>query len=931
LVTREPQTGRIEAYPAEKVANLDGLAYPDFDDFIAAVNASALASRYRDYLELPFESSRGCWWGEASHCKFCGINALGMKFRSKSGTRLTAELDDLIARYDPELLAASDAILDRHYFDSVLPAIGRNGYKARISYEVKANLKRQDVAALAAAGVSEILPGIETFSTRILKLVGKGATIFDNLQCLRLAEEYGLKVRWYHMCGLPGEALDDYVADIEVMERIPHLQPPREIARFTLQRFTPYFNNAAASGIESVRALPDYAAVFPFAPDVLDRLAYHFDFTYADGRAEGVTAAIESMLHTAIVRWQRRHGQTRLELVSCGRGALIVDTRRESPVVYRLDTAASVVYRLLDRPQTVDAIVRSPEFRTCLDNIDPLAMVLGAFGTEDGECTSAARREASAIGARVVPIEIPLLGLTPDPVQQASGLVKQLDAAGLVIGEKDRYIAVALPRARTTAAASMKAANRSLAYDHSFAAALESLHRTLGNLGYASIARDLTDGAEPHDVRRRIRQHRFMARPEHVTAESWTVVVLFLLGQPVEEASVRSVLGDSVDRLLDLGLLASDPPWIRCERYAIIPLAGRLFVVSRLPQEHSARESVAVYVGLDTAELVDYALRTPARSILDLGCGGGLVGISKLLDGTRCKVVGVDICAEAIEAARVNAAMHGVAYDVRHGDLYAPVAGERFDLILADPPALALPDDLAFPVYGAGGPDGDLLFRRIVTGAPDHLVEGGRLVAITELQCPPGCIPFLDWSRQWVGEADDRSLRVEVRGARHLAATYHTSLAGALAYLPGGATALRHPDPVGRLVEFAAERRLRMGYWVHVDLQRTPGRSSVEIDWQIARAHADSRPRLAVDPAAIDARVQAIYGHSVEAFEPAFAAFLTRVNGTDSIADIARRLAAADDESAARTDYLSSYFADLATALHQVGLVDLEPQLVDRR
>jgi SAM-dependent methyltransferase len=522
---------------------------------------------------------------------------------------------------------------------------------------------------------------------------------------------------------------------------------------------------------------------------------------------------------------------------------------------------------------------------------------------------------------------MPLLGVAVDPTPLVAAFLEQLDAARLVISEKGRYLGLAIRHARRAAVTTGKTSSRRLVYDPAAAESLKSLYATLLQLDYPAIANTITDGADTHDIRRAIRRRRFMPRPEHVDAERWILLSLFLLGQPVPEAKLRILLGTNVDRLLDLGLVALDPPWIRCERYAIVPIEGWLFVVSRLAEERADSESVAVYVGLDTRELIDYASHSRAASILDLGCGGGLVGITQLRQ-RPCRVVGVDACHEAVEAARVNAAMHGVEYEVREGDLYEPVTGERFDLIVADPPALALPDELAFPIYGAGGTDGDLLFRRIVSGAPEHLTDGGRLVAITELQCTPGSIPFLEWSRQWVSAADGRVMRVEVRGARHLTANYHRALGGALGYLPGGAPAARQPDAVNRLVAFAAGRRLRMGYWVHVELRSPPGPSRLEVEWLIARADADSRPRLALRADEIDGQMQAIYGQPVNAFEPVVAEFLSRLNGNDRIADIAVTVSRSGIEPTDSAECLTAYFVDLATAFNQVGLIYLEPEFV---
>jgi ribosomal peptide maturation radical SAM protein 1 len=925
LVHRDAATNRIVAHDAQRVANLDALAYPMFDEFLAAVASTPMAARYADYLELPFESSRGCWWGEASHCKFCGINALGMNFRAKSADRLCAELDHLVQRYQPALLAASDAILDREYFKTVLPAIAGRGYGARISYEIKANIKRPEMATLAAAGVSEILPGIETFSTRILKLVGKGATIFDNILCLRLAEEYGLKVRWYHMCGLPGEQLDDYVADVATIDRIAHLQPPREIARFTLQRFTPYFNNAAGNGIDGVRALAEYRAVFPFEQDTLNRLAYHFEFAFADGRDEELTASVEELLQSAVARWQDRYGCARLDLVDHAGGVMIVDARSDRPVVFVLDHYASIIYRLLDRPFTAALLARSPELDGSECQVDPLAALLGR-STIDPSVMEAARQEAAALGGDVVTLDIPLLGITMDKTREIAMLLARLDRAGLVIAENDRFLALAVPRTRSGPLRVARGAHRRLSYTEAANGALQLLGRRLLDSRYLELASEVTGDAPAHDVRRVIRRRRNMHRPAHVDAREWACISVFLLGQTVRESVLRAVAGECVGQWIELGLITTDPPWVRCDRYAIVPVDGRLFVTSRLAGDASAPESVAVYVGLDTMELIDYTRIVPHASLLDLGCGGGLVGISRLLDDPSCRVTGVDVVDEAIEAARVNAAIHAVPYDVRVGDLYHAVPGERFELILADPPALALPDDMAFPVYGTGGRDGDDLLRRIIAGAPSHLTPGGRLIAVTELQCRAGVIPLLDWAREWLAGSEGRQLRVEVRGARYLHSAYHRSLAGGLAYLPGGRHARSQDDVAGRLAAFARERRLCVGYWVHVHLQMASGPSEMVVDWQIDRATRDDTPRCVDDRRGLEERVRALYGEPIAQLDELALAMLTRLNGINTLAEIAGQVAESAGGSTRDTGAVLAYVTDVATAWYQAGLIELEPQ-----
>ena len=91
-----------------------------------------------------------------------------------------------------------------------------------------------------------------------------------------------------------------------------------------------------------------------------------------------------------------------------------------------------------------------------------------------------------------------------------------------------------------------------------------------------------------------------------------------------------------------------------------------------------------------------------------------------------------DVVPAAVEAMRVNAALNGVTIDARVGDGYAPVAGERFDLIASNAPQMPTPrgrerDD---PVAAAdnGGGDGWALLDRVIAGAADHLHPRGRLV-----------------------------------------------------------------------------------------------------------------------------------------------------------------------------------------------------------
>src|SRR5712691_11853291 len=75
--------------------------------------------------------------------------------------------------------------------------------------------------------------------------------------------------------------------------------------------------------------------------------------------------------------------------------------------------------------------------------------------------------------------------------------------------------------------------------------------------------------------------------------------------------------------------------------------------------------------------------------VLEIGSGLGLAAVLAARAGAH--VVATDIVPEAVEAIRGNAALNGVSVDARMGDCYAPVRGERFDLICSNPPQMPTP------------------------------------------------------------------------------------------------------------------------------------------------------------------------------------------------------------------------------------------------
>lgn len=137
----------------------------------------------------------------------------------------------------------------------------------------------------------------------------------------------------------------------------------------------------------------------------------------------------------------------------------------------------------------------------------------------------------------------------------------------------------------------------------------------------------------------------------------------------------------------------------------------------------------------------DFALIDDPASVervLDLCTGSGCLAILAAQVFPNAQIDAIDLSDEALEVAAKNVADHGVEDRVTllHGDLFAPVKGQRYDLILTNPPyvdaeAMAcLPQEyLHEPDMAlAAGADGMDIVRRIIAEAPRHLVDGGGLL-----------------------------------------------------------------------------------------------------------------------------------------------------------------------------------------------------------
>jgi ribosomal peptide maturation radical SAM protein 1 len=360
----------------EAFKNLDSLPLPDFEDYFEALSRSSLKNFVQP--EVLFECSRGCWWGAKQHCTFCGLNGNTMVYRSKSGEKVISELREVSTRYGVQRIQCVDNILDMNYFRTFLPLLIQSGLNLDLFYDTKANLRLEHVRLLREARVRSILPGIESFSNRILGMMRKGSTGPQNIQLLRWCAEFDIHVIWSFLYGFPGEPPAEYSRMADLVQLLVHLQPPSYCIPVQLDRFSPYFNHPEELGVANVRPTEAYSHIFPLRSDEIRNLAYFFDFDFQDQREPLEYAA---PLICQVGHWSHLASMVdpeerpRLDLYRSDATLIIRDSRPcASQPLHVLDGLGAEVYLLCDSVQIEKGLARklsaaSSEIRGVLEQL----------------------------------------------------------------------------------------------------------------------------------------------------------------------------------------------------------------------------------------------------------------------------------------------------------------------------------------------------------------------------------------------------------------------------------------------------------------------------------------------------------------------------------------------------------------------------------
>jgi ribosomal peptide maturation radical SAM protein 1 len=257
----------------ESITDLDSVPLPDYGEYFEQLKKFSLAPPFPGSIEIPYETSRGCWYGK---CTFCGFFGKKNFRRQKSPDKILNDLKILTGRYGSNVTYIFvDNSMPFPFLDTLLPSLSKEISSINFFTQVNANLTLEQVLSLKKAGVNCIGPGIESLSSSLLNQMRKGVTVRENIALLRYARSVKMDIRWNVLFDFPGEIAGVYEEMLRLLPLIRHLQPPKWMNSLIIWRYSQYHMFPEMFGISNVKPAEVYKDIFPSYAD-LENLALYF-------------------------------------------------------------------------------------------------------------------------------------------------------------------------------------------------------------------------------------------------------------------------------------------------------------------------------------------------------------------------------------------------------------------------------------------------------------------------------------------------------------------------------------------------------------------------------------------------------------------------------------------------------------------------------
>ncbi len=400
LVIRGPHGAPQRTKPAQRW-KMDEIPIPDYSNWFDDLKRLSQDHKLDiSTFGMPVENSRGCWWGAKKHCIFCGIHDADLAYRQKSPERALEQLDVLAERWGEKRFRFADYILPHSYYSTLIPALSNRDYS--LACEIKANVQEENMQLLADAGFVDVQPGIESFSSEILRLMDKGVRAARCVYLMRVGRAVGIKVFYNLLHSFPGEGIEAYRRMLRMVPRLRHLDSPMSKIPVQITRGAPLQVAPERWGLPESDPEPRY--------DILLSEGYRAasgfstgDYAYYFSRVHQVPETLRSLhrkLAAELQAWTRMDEQQTADLIrrSTNRSS-IQDGRYGDTVIHELSGLEADLLDAMDKPVSLERVrtefqEQSPE---AID--DALARLdeLGLYFEDEGEVVALPLPEAKGV------------------------------------------------------------------------------------------------------------------------------------------------------------------------------------------------------------------------------------------------------------------------------------------------------------------------------------------------------------------------------------------------------------------------------------------------------------------------------------------------------------------------------------------------------
>lgn len=204
-----------------KIKDLNHLPCPDFSDFLHEVKNMGLNE---ESVIVPYEISRGCWWGEKKSCAMCGYFGYQKCFLIKDSEKVLNDIAKLHDDFGINYIRFTDLVEpQREYLEQIksLEKLGMNFF-----WELRPNVTERDVELIRSLGVFYSQIGFESLSSEELFHIHKGTTAINNIYLLVLFMTYKIRIDWNYLYGFTDDERKWYEDALQIMPLLHHLFPP---------------------------------------------------------------------------------------------------------------------------------------------------------------------------------------------------------------------------------------------------------------------------------------------------------------------------------------------------------------------------------------------------------------------------------------------------------------------------------------------------------------------------------------------------------------------------------------------------------------------------------------------------------------------------------------------------------------------------------